>query len=49
VPGVARLTSRLGGFGSGVQIAVAAGYRPLDVARAVRATVGAPVVVTDIG
>jgi hypothetical protein len=49
VPGVARLTSRIGGFGFGVQIAVAAGYRPLEVARAVRTAVGVPVVVTDIG
>jgi hypothetical protein len=49
VPGVARVTSRLGGFGSGLQVAVAAGYRPLDVARAVRTAVGTSVVVTDIG
>jgi hypothetical protein len=49
VPGVAGLTSRLGGFGFGVQIAVSAGYRPLNVARAVRAATGLPVVVTGIG
>ncbi|MEU1620554.1 hypothetical protein ABZ479_25040 [Streptomyces sp. NPDC005722] len=57
VPGVAGLTSRLGGqrHPSQVQIAVAAGHRALDVARAVALAVTAvtqdvtTVVVTDIG
>ncbi|MGW7005654.1 hypothetical protein ACWGCW_23330 [Streptomyces sp. NPDC054933] len=50
VPGVARLTSRLGGVSPDVlaQIAVAAGWRALDVARAVRARVGVAVLVTDV-
>ncbi|GAA1884527.1 hypothetical protein [Streptantibioticus ferralitis] len=45
VPGVARRTSRLAGVGPDVlaQIAVAAGWRALDVARAVRAGVGVAV------
>lgn len=51
VPGVARLTSRLGGAGSDayLQIAVAPGHRAIDVARAVR-EVAAPlaVLVTDV-
>jgi hypothetical protein len=51
VPGLARLTSRLGGAGADayLQIAVAAGHRALDVARAAR-QMAAPraVLVTDV-
>ncbi|MFE2429544.1 hypothetical protein ACFXJ5_22700 [Streptomyces sp. NPDC059373] len=54
VPGVAGVTSRLGDFspapyGPWVQIAVAAGHRALDVARAVAEAVGpVTVVVTEV-